>query len=61
MEFETVIVPGTVKKEATLEATLTAGAFVKAECGEEELAESVPEGKVWTTVINIRVIETDAT
>jgi len=60
MEFETTVVPGVVKKEATLTGALATGAKVKAECGEEELSETVPAGKVWTTVINIRVIEADA-
>jgi len=60
MDLETTVVPETTKKEATLEGILAAGAFVKAECGELEVNAIVPAGKVWTTVISVRVVETDA-
>ena len=59
-EFEISERPARIVKEATLVQTLSAGAKVKAECGEDELSETVPAGKEWATVIVVRVIETDA-
>ena len=50
----------TVKKEVTETQTLSAGQKVKMEIQDAELNETVPEGKVWYVVANVRIMETDA-
>jgi len=40
--------------------TLAAGAQLKAECGEDELDEVVPAGKVWHYHLKVDVTEEDA-
>jgi len=60
LEFEVTETPAQKKLEVTCIDTLSAGGAVKAEIGEHELSEVVPEGKQWYVVTNVRVIETDA-
>lgn len=40
--------------------TLTAGQRLKAECGEDELDDVVPRGKVWHYHVKIAITEEDA-
>jgi len=60
IEFVTTNTPASTRLEATSTQTLSAGDKVKAEIGEEELDTTVPEGKSWAIILNIRVVETDA-
>jgi len=48
------------RKEVTETQTLVAGGKVKCEVGNNELSETVPQGKVWDVVANIRIVERDA-
>ena len=50
----------TARKEVTETQTLSAGQKVKMEIQDAELNETVPEGKVWYVVANVRIMETDA-
>ncbi len=59
LEFIETIIPLQTKKEVTCEKTLSAGDFLKAEIGGDELDEIVPTGKQWVVVLNVRLIETD--
>ena len=47
----------TVKKEVTETQTLSAGGKVKMEVGESELSVTVPRGKAWDVIANIRITE----
>ena len=59
LEFTENTTPAQVKKEVTCEKTLSAGEFLKAEVGEDELNKTVPAGKQWTVIVNVRLTETD--
>ena len=59
LEFIETTIPLQAKKEVTCEKTLSAGEFLKAEVGGDELNKTVPMGKQWVVVLNIRLIETD--
>jgi len=39
---------------------LTAGDKLKMEAGEDEMSETVPEGKKWTVIVSLKVEEEDA-
>jgi len=57
IEVVTTTTPAATKKEATDERTLTAGASVKLEIGNDDLKATVPAGKEWDVVANIRIAE----
>jgi len=59
LEFTETSTPAQVKKEVTCEKTLSAGATLKAEVGEDELDKTVPSGKQWAVILNVRLTETD--
>ena len=54
------VTPEIVRKEITDTQTLPASGKVKLEVGENELDATVPRGKVWDVVANIRIVERDA-
>ena len=60
LELVETITPATTRKEVTETQTLAAGGKVKCEVGDNELSETVPRGKVWDVVANIRIVERDA-
>jgi len=59
IEFETTNTPASTRLEATNIQTLTAGAVIKAEIGQQELDSIVPAGKQWDVILSVRVVETD--
>jgi len=61
LELATTTITAQSIKELVYTTTLSATQQLKAEVGpEEELDETVPEGKSWAVSIAIKIIETDA-
>jgi len=61
LELVVTVIPTSVKKEVTeTQNAVAAGTAVKMEIGESELDATVPAGKVWDVVANIRIVERDA-
>ena len=60
LEFIETIIPSQVKKEVTCEKTLSAGDSLEVEIGGDKLEKTVPAGKQWVVVLNVRLVETDA-
>jgi len=60
LELVETITAATTKREVTETQTLSAGGKVKMEIGANELDATVPRGKAWDVVANIRIMERDA-
>ena len=59
LEFIETTIPLQAKKEVTCEKTLSAGDPLEVEIGGDKLEETVPVGKQWVVVVNVRLTETD--
>jgi len=60
LEFTTENLPAQVRYECTSEQVLAAGAQIGMRVGEDTILKTVPAGKQWSVVGNIRVVEENA-
>ena len=60
LELVITTISETTKKECTESRTLSAGSTVKMEIGNDDLSATVPVGKVWDVIGNVRIVERDA-
>jgi len=60
IELTETTTDATTRLEVTETQTLAAGVAVKLEVGKHDLSVTVPAGKVWDLVANIRIVERDA-